>query len=276
MNICKEHSFENGTVKGFEMGFAPVGKPLMNVFFYYIGNILVDTGQSNMRKYFISLTKDMNIETVLLTHHHEDHSGNAGAVKKLKKVPVYGHPLTVKKLKHSFKILPYQTYNWGKPEPVKVDPLPDIIESKRFSLLPIHTPGHSKDHTVFLEKENGWLFSGDFFLGPRIKYFRADESISESIISLEKVLKYDFDVIFCGLNPQKKNGRKMLQKKLEYLKNFYKRVEDLAGKGYSENEILRQTGKEEKLIKALSFGNVGRIHMVRSVLRDIKSNGRSS
>ena len=273
MNICKEHDFKNGNVKGFEMGFAPVGKPLMNVFFYLFDRILIDTGQSNMRKYFIELVKDKDIEAVLLTHHHEDHSGNARVVKEMKKVPVYGHPLTVEKLKSPFRILPYQSYTWGKTEPVEIEPFPDVINSEHFTFIPIHTPGHSKDHTVYLEQENGWLFAGDFFLGPRIKFFRADENINETIKSLEKVLKYDFDTIFCGLNPQQKNGKKMLQKKLEYLKEFYVKVKELMEKGHSEHEILKQTGKEERLIKTLTFGNVGRIHMVRSSIRGIKAEG---
>ncbi len=271
MNICKEHSFKKGTVMGFEMGFAPVGKPLMNVFFYLVDRILVDTGQSNMRKYFIRLVEERDIEAVLLTHHHEDHSGNARVVKEMKKVPVYGHPLTAEKLKAPYKILPYQSYTWGKTEPVDVEPLPDIINSKRFSFISIHTPGHCKDHTVFLEQENGWLFAGDFFLGPRIKYFRADESIKETIESLEKVLSYDFDTIFCGLNPQQNKGKMMLQKKLEYLKDFYGRVDSLVKKGHSENEILKQTGKEEHLIRFFTFGNVGRIQMVRSAIRGINA-----
>lgn len=271
MNICKEHDFANGQVKSFELGYGPVGRPFMSVYFYLVDGVLIDTGQSNMRKSFIELTKDKEISKVLLTHHHEDHSGNIRVIKNMKKVPVYGHPLTAEKLRKGFNILPYQIYTWGKAETVEIESLPPEIEGKRFRFLPVHTPGHSKDHTVFLEKEQGWLFSGDFFLGPRIKYFRADENIKDTIESLKKVLQYDFELLFCSLNPQKQNGKMRLQKKLEYLENVYGQVEVMVQKGYDEKTIIKHFGENVKLIKYITLGNVSRANMIRSAIRGIKN-----
>ncbi len=274
MDICRKHDFGKGEIEAFELGYGPIGRPFMTVFFYLMDGILIDTGQSNMRKDFVELVRDRRIDRVLLTHHHEDHSGNVLPIQKIKNVPVYGHPLTAEKLKKGFRIMPYQIYTWGKADKVEIEHLPPQIETERFSFITIHTPGHSKDHTVFLEKERGWLFSGDLFLGPRIKYFRADEKLKDSIESLRKVLQYDFETLFCSLNPQPRNGKQMLQRKLENLEDLYGKVEKLVHEGYDEKSIIKIMGEEIKLIKYITFGNVSRAHMIGAAIRDIRKGAR--
>jgi len=74
--------------------------------------------------------------------------------------------------------------------------------------------GWVKDHTVYLEEENGRLFSGDLYLGDHIKYFRSDERLIDQITSLKKILKFDFDALFCAHNPRLENGRARLKNKL--------------------------------------------------------------
>lgn len=81
-------------------------------------------------------------------------------------------------------------------------PLPEVYSQKGFSFLPIHTPGHSKDHTVFLEPQQGWLFSGDLYLGGRIKYFRVDENRIMKQLKLKEVLSIK---LMCFGNVSMKN-----------------------------------------------------------------------
>ncbi len=272
MHICRVHTFADGEVTGFELGYGPVGSPLMNTYFYLVDGLLIDTGQSNMRKSCLQLLQDKQINCVLLTHHHEDHSGNALALQKSRNLPVYGHPLTAEKLRKGFRILPYQRYTWGKADPLEIEVLPPQKETERFCFIPVHTPGHSKDHTVFLEKEMGWLFSGDLFMGSRIRYFRADEDMKGTIESLQRVLSLDFEAVFCSMSPQPINGKEMLRKKLNYLEEFYREVGKLYKEGYDEKGIIRHLGEEAKLVKFITCGNVSRANMVRSALRSWKVN----
>jgi glyoxylase-like metal-dependent hydrolase (beta-lactamase superfamily II) len=44
-------------------------------------------------------------------------------------------------------------------------------------MIPVHTPGHAKDHTVFFLPEKGVLFSGDLYLADHIKFFRSDKNM---------------------------------------------------------------------------------------------------
>jgi len=266
MRFFKMRDF--GDVHGWELGWSPVGKPLMTTICYRAGRVMIDTGPSHMRPEVLQAVKHNPVESVLLTHYHEDHSGNAAAIKARFKLPVYGATQTAEKLSRPYKILPYQHLIWGATEPLEVDLLPDVLKTKHHSFVPIHTPGHSKDHVAYHVPERGWLFSGDLFLSSRIKYFRADEKILDQIDSLKKVLSLDFDALFCGHHPQPQNGKSQIAAKLQYLDDFYGKVKAFADQGLNESMIMQTLGlKEQTLVKALCFGNVSMKNMVRAVIR---------
>jgi len=143
---------------------------------------MIDTGQSHMQKEVLKIAGDHNIKRIFLTHHHEDHSGNAAAIKLGYDTTVFGHPLTKEKMKVSFHILSYQKYVWGKSAPLKIELVPKKIETALGEMVPVHTPGHSKDHTAFFLKDEGVLFSGDLYLADKIKFFRFLEELYGNII----------------------------------------------------------------------------------------------
>ena len=116
MNLVKKTAF--GEVEAIRLGFGPVRPPLMSVFLYVIDGLVIDTGQRNMQKIVVELLKEKKLSRILLTHHHEDHSGNAFALAKGHHISVAAHPLAVEKMRCGFKILPYQHYVWGKAEAV--------------------------------------------------------------------------------------------------------------------------------------------------------------
>jgi glyoxylase-like metal-dependent hydrolase (beta-lactamase superfamily II) len=271
MNINTKHQF--GEVAGFEMGYGPVGRPLMSVFFYYLDGLLIDSGQSRMRKTILDVLSRLRIDRILLTHHHEDHSGNAAVIGAVHGAQISGHPLTIEKMKSGFSIMPYQRLIWGRAGTFEGSPLPPVIETDNYRLMPVHTPGHSRDHVVYLEKSRGWLFSGDLYLGPRIKYFRADERMGDTITSIKRVLEYDFDVLFCGHRPQRQDGRKRLREKLAFLENICGSVAELMGKGYDQKMICKRLVRhEERFVKCLTFGNVSFSNLIRSAIESVREN----
>ncbi|MGB5218215.1 MAG: MBL fold metallo-hydrolase [Smithella sp.] len=79
-----------GKVEAFELGYGLLGKPVMNVHFFLVDEVCIDTAQSLMRKHFLEIIKEKKINQVLLTHFHEDHSGNVAAVQRAKNVPIFG------------------------------------------------------------------------------------------------------------------------------------------------------------------------------------------
>lgn len=269
MKTIRIHRF--GAVTAYEFGYSPIGPPLMTVCAYRFGDVLIDTAQAHMQKALFQQIDDDPPALVLLTHHHEDHSGNASAVAKRFGIPVYGHALSARKLEKPFRILPYQHWVWGSSAPVSVRAFPEepaVIETATHRLLPIHTPGHSKDHTVYLDAENGALFSGDLFLGERIKYFRVDENLLDQIASLEKVLTFDFDALYCSHRPTPSGGKEKLRRKLAFLQEFHETVLRLHNEGLEPKEIVKRLDrKAERLVRWVTMGNACFANMVYSALR---------
>ncbi len=260
--------FRFGPVEGYELGYGPVGPPAMSVFFYVVGSVVVDTAQPHMGRQVLDILGERALSHVLLTHHHEDHSGNAGALARQFGIPALGHPLTAEKLRAGFRVRPYQHYVWGRPTRAEVTAYPDRIEVGDLRFLPIHTPGHSKDHTVYLEEQHGWLFSGDLYLGDRIKFFRSDERLGDQIASLEKVLTFDFDALLCSHRPRPKGGRAHLERKLDFLGSLHATVSEWTRQGLPERAIIRRLKpRGDWKIWWMTLGNVGFAHLVRSSVR---------
>lgn len=268
MNVVETDQFER--VKMIRLGYGPIGSPLMSVWMYVLDEWVIDTGQHHMAKAVKTLLPEKKISGIALTHHHEDHSGNAAMLSAMHRIPVMGHPLAAAKLRRGFAIRPYQYLVWGKAPAVDVLPLTGVIETERFALLPVKTPGHSKDHIVFLEKQHGWLFAGDLYLGERIKYFRSDERIDDQIASLKKVLQFEFDALFCAHNPCLTDGKSKIKNKLQFLEDFYGQVKILVAKGFSEKAVIKELDPAtDRLIKWMTMGNVSHANMVRSAMASI-------
>ena len=266
MNVIKIEHF--GEIEALRLGFGPVVPPMMTVLMYFLDGLAIDTAQRNMERYVLEWLKPKKLEQIVLTHHHEDHSGNAAILHKHHHIPVAGHPLTVKKMRCGSTIFPYQRFLWGTAKNAKIATLEQTVETGRFKLQGIHTPGHSKDHMVFFEEAHGWLFSGDLFLGERIKYFRSDENITDQIDSLKKVLKFDFDALFCAHNPQPSEGKNKLSQKLQFLEDIVGKVQRLHQKGLSEKKVIKKLDpKMDTLPKLITFGNVSYANMIRSVFK---------
>lgn len=270
MNYVKHHRF--GPVNGYEFGFSPIGKPLKTVYIYFHKDILVDTAQYHLRRQISSIASCKQLSTILLTHHHEDHSGNCENLRSLLNVPVFGHSYAKAKLMNGFPILPYQHILFGKALPTKITEYRETIETSTLTITPYHTPGHSKDHTVYLDKKHGILFSGDLYIGPKIQFFRVDEKIGEQIRSLKKVLHLDFDLLLCAHNPVMKNGKNAIQKKLQFLEDFRGGVSNLLNMGLLEKEIVKRLKyKSDFGVKLFTMGNASFTHMVRSAVSDCQT-----
>jgi glyoxylase-like metal-dependent hydrolase (beta-lactamase superfamily II) len=269
MRFIKAHKF--GDVKAYELGWSPFGHPMMTVYLYVVDDLMIDTGLRHMGREVVGIGESCNIRKVVLTHHHEDHSGNASVLKDTFGVPVYGHPLTVLKMRADFKILPYQHYMWGKTVPLEMAAVPEMIETTNFKLEPIHTPGHSMDHVVYFEPNRGIIFSGDLYLSDRIKYFRADEIISDQIESLRKILGYDFDTLLCNHYPKATKGKERIASKLQFLEDLYGSIRKIWAEGCEEKRIFSELGlKEQYFIKWFCFGNVSMRNVVRSSIRSFE------
>ncbi|WP_319525448.1 MBL fold metallo-hydrolase [uncultured Desulfosarcina sp.] len=266
MKTVSQHRYHPEVI-ALELGYGLIGRPLMTVRCYLVGDTLIDCGQSHVAAEMKKFVRANPVKRLLLTHHHEDHSGNAALIAKTCGAAVLGHRITARKMQNIRPIMPYQHLVWGQSRVVKVATLPPLLEFNGHRFLAIHTPGHSKDHTVYLETQHGWLFSGDLYLGERIKFFRSDEKIDQQINSLKTVLQYDFDALFCSHNPVLKGGKKKLRGKLDFLEEIYGKVCLLLSEGLPEKEIVRRMDpKNDRFIKYFTMGNACFGNMIRSAI----------
>ena len=266
MSVVKHHKFED--VEYFGFTYSPVSFfPKHPVYIYLLDDILIDTAQSNMRRQFTELVNKRNIDRAIITHYHEDHSGNIPVLKD-KNIPVFAHPLGVELLQNPETISTVENWVWGKAESVDVIPLTETITTKNFVLEIIHTPGHSPDHICLLERNNGWLFCGDLYVHSSINFFISNECMMKQINSLRNVLQYDFDVVFCGHNPQLLNARAKIASKLRFFEDFYGKVSDYYYQGYNKSAIMRILNiREHRLLKYLSGGRLSARNMINSIVR---------
>ncbi len=266
-------SFEHQGIKGFRFGYHPLLKPKLFVNVYFVDGLLIDTGQRHMRRAVLNSVKDLNVAQIYLTHHHEDHTGNVQTLKDYFSVKVYGSKLCRQLMLSPPKISLVQKVVWGdRPAFEEIEVKSDVIQTPHFNFQIIPAPGHAPDMTVLHEPDQGWLFSADLYLNSYISYFLESESMAEQIGSIKKILQLDFGPLFCAHNPKLKNGKQSLQKKLQFLEDFFGQASDLHAKGYPIQEIFKKMSlKENHEVNFLSRGKLSRMNMLKSVLKDVNN-----
>ncbi|WP_044174158.1 MBL fold metallo-hydrolase [Flectobacillus major] len=267
LSIKKHHP-----VEGYELGYHWPGFPTFTVHIYWLDGLLIDTAQYNCRHNVNHIFANKPLEQIALTHWHEDHIGNVASLYQKHHPRVWAHPFTANKIRHGFDIMLYEKYFFGKVRPhvFPIQNIPQFIQTPHYQLETIHTPGHSVDHHVFIEKQHGWLFSGDLFVSQKIKVFRKGENIWQQIHSIQRVLQEDFEQLFCAHNPQLKHGKQALSQKLQYFEDFTGSVLQWHQEGYNTVEIIQKMQLKEKTwINIMTAFDVSVRWMVGSVIKHL-------
>jgi glyoxylase-like metal-dependent hydrolase (beta-lactamase superfamily II) len=130
----------------------------------------------------------------------------------------------------------------------------------------IHTPGHSPDHVCLFEPEQGWLFSGDAFIGGQDRALRQGYDIHGIIASLKKLAELPVRKIFSGSGSVRTEGTRHLQDKIDYLEGLGQRIQALRRQGLSARRIRRKLFGRELPIAYITLGHFSGLHLVRSYL----------
>lgn len=170
-----------------------------------------------------------DIELIVMTHHHPDHSGGLSEVSRRSGASVAAHEIECDFLDgarrppnpYSHPVLsaatnPFIKKMYGRPVHIDHrlrdgDPLP--IDD---GVQVVHTPGHTPGSITLFSPEHGWLLVGDalqhrFGRGLRgpAGYVTPDNSLARA--SVEKLLQYDFDSIwFSHFPPIRSDGKRRL------------------------------------------------------------------
>lgn len=264
-------NFEYKEINGFKFGRSVFGKPKLAVHIYFIDGLLIDTGQSRMRKWVLKKTEKLNIEQIFITHHHEDHSGNIREIQKIHNCPVYASKLSAEIMKAPPQISFAQKMTWGdRAAYYDIIPKEDKIETANYCFEPIPIPGHAVDMQALYEPNKKWLFSADLYINSYIGYFLKNESIAEQINSLKKILDLELDEVFCSHKARLKQPKQQLKRKLDFLESFNAKVSTLYETGMTAEKIMKALKlKENWLVRISSAGDLSTLNMIKSAILDI-------
>lgn len=251
-----------------EVKVSMLGQELI-VSVFFIDGLLIDTGPVKNKAELIEVFNKWNISNVILTHHHEDHTGLASWLQKNQQIPVHIHELGVEKCVNIAEIPLYRNIFWGKRAPFEPIPLGIIFKTEHYTWDVIHTPGHSEDHIALYNREKKWMFGGDLYVQPKPKSMFSFESLPETIRSLEKTLTYDFSTYICSHAGFIPNGKRVLEKKLTYLISIQEEVLTLHKEGVSPQDIRRKIFPKNHPMNYLSLFENSPKHMIRSVLNNL-------
>lgn len=257
----------HGEVLYIRMARTLLGRPLYWTGAYLVDGLLIDCGPPALAGELLRALEGRTVETVVLTHHHEDHVGAAWALETRRGLRPYAHPAAVSCLQQGFRIQVYRRVVWGVPRPVEALPLGSEVRSRRLRFEVVHTPGHSPDHVCLFQPENGWLFTGDLFLGERVRYLRADEDLEALVGSIDALLTRPVRELFCAHRGPVAEGAAALARKAQGLRRLGAEVRQLRRRGLSERQIARRTLQGEGAVRWLSLGHFSARNLVRAAAR---------
>lgn len=244
----------------------------LNVYCYATDGIVIDAGSRSLEKQFQLFFDEQSIDALYCTHIHEDHTGCAAWIQNQRSVPIYIHSLSIAKAQEKGKYPLYRQLFWGKRPSFSPLPVPETFQSRTFNWQSIFTPGHSADHMAYLNTSTGQLFSGDLFVQVKTKVIMDSESIPQIIESIERILTYDFEEVFCNHAGYIKDGRQKFQEKLDYLQHITDQVQKLHQQGMSVKEIQQHFFPHTYPITKFSRGQWDSKHIVTSILGNTVGN----
>lgn len=265
------HSFKHEEVLGLKFGYQPFGKPKLSVYLYFVDGLLIDTGQTRAQKQILAETRELPIDQIFITHHHEDHSGNIKSIQAIHDCGVYASFACCEMMKALPTLSFVQQIIWGnRPAVHDLIAEDELIETENFSFQIIPITGHASDMVALYEPHRKWLFSADLYINSRIDYMLREESIAQQIESTKNILKLDFNELYCSHKPQLQDGKKHLTQKLNFLESFFHDVAVEHEKGHTAGEVFKILKlKENWFVKTMSGGSLCKMNMVKSVIRDL-------
>jgi len=265
-----KRSFEQQSINNvtFGNGTVAVQGVKLNVHCFVIDGVLIDTGAQSLAKEFKPFFDEQDIDQVVITHFHEDHTGCAAYLQKQIQVPIYMSELKLDYCKQKPDYPLYRKYFWGKRAPFHAKPIGKTFSSRHAKWDVIETPGHAIDHLSYLNRETGQLFTGDLYCQEKTKVILREESIPTLIHSLKTVLTYDFEEVFCCHAGYLKDGRLALQRKLEYLVNLQGNILKLHETGNSPSAIKAKLFPKKYPIIFFSSGEWDSLHIIHSVIHE--------
>ncbi len=239
-------------------------KPLW-VHAFIIDGLLIDTGSPPVASEVLAASVSERVGMVVLTHHHEDHVGGAPLLLQQRGLRPLIHPAGLQVLATRKRLPWYERLYWGQHTPVAGAPLGKTVEIGRYRFQVIHTPGHAPDHVALYEPDQGWLFTGDLLIHPRLPTLSWDDDLPVWFASLRSLIRLPAERVFCSHYP-KVAGPELLRQKLDFWGEKAALAGELQRQGLTEKEISQRVLGQEELRAFVTRGHFSRRNLIRGLL----------
>lgn len=239
---------------------------------YWVDGLLVDTGCAHSARQFASAIRQWKVAQIVNTHCHEDHVGANAELQALFGCPIRAHALALPVLANPRldRLQPYRHFCWGRPKPSRAEAIGDWVETEHYHFQVISSPGHSPDHIALFEPEQGWLFSGDAYIGGEDRALRAGYSVHGIISSLRRLSALPVATIFSGSGTVRSQGTQPLVDKIAYLESMGVKISWLHEQGVPPRRIKRRLLGRDPFIAYFTLGHFSGLRLVRSYLEQDK------
>ncbi len=230
---------------------------------YLIDDVLVDCGFPRVAGEFTAAMERARPRGVVVTHWHEDHSGNAEALASLG-VPLVMHRECERLLREAPEIRAYRRIVWSS-APRLVSPL---IAFDALPLQVLHMPGHTNGHMVVYDAERGIVVSGDLFLGVKVRVAHEHERPLLLAQSLRRVAALRPAWLLDAHRGPVANPAPLLEAKAAWLEQTAGEVMALHARGLHERAIASRVFGREPFVGFVSRGEYSKVGLVRAVLHE--------
>jgi endoribonuclease LACTB2 len=222
--------------------------------------VLIDTGIPAARHELATLLTTAPVRGVIVTHHHEDHAGNAEWLAS-EGIPLWIADSTRAMVRNIAPLRAYRRYTWTPMPPLRSD----VTAFEPESLQIIPTPGHSVDHHVVWDSSTRTLYAGDLFLSVAVRIAHHGEDPWASIASLDRAAALEPERLFDAHRGIVHNAAGALRAKAAWTRTIIAQITDRIGAGDSNTQILRTVLGGESLTGRLSGGEYSRRNFIRNV-----------
>jgi glyoxylase-like metal-dependent hydrolase (beta-lactamase superfamily II) len=227
---------------------------------YLVDGRLVDTGFPRIRRRMARFLDETPVRGAFLTHQHEDHAGNV-ALLAARGVPLAMGALTRAVVERPPRIELYRRAIWGSQPPLPGG-APAFTDG-RLALLP--APGHSPDHHVVWDAERGTLFSGDLYLGVKVRIAHPSERPRETLASVRRAAALAPARLFCAHRGAVRHPVAALTAKAEWMAETIGRIDALLAAGWSDAAVRDRVLGREVATGYVTSGEYARLNFVRAV-----------
>ena len=229
---------------------------------YLVRGVLVDTGFHGVRDLVARLVDERRPRGAFVTHWHEDHAGNVDLLAR-RGVPLAMSAATEAIVRATPRIPFYRRFTWEQMRALASDVRPFAPDD----LALVATPGHSPDHHIVWDPATRTIFSGDLYLGVKVRVTHRAEDPYTIVESLRAARALAPVRLFCAHRGLVTDPMAQLGAKIDWMEATIGEIERRLAEGRDDASVAREVLGPEDVTGWVSRGEYSRRNLVAAVRR---------